>query len=152
MSWPLLWPPLWGARRGAARAGLYYRCLQRLIDAERGGEVNRATLELLGDVVETYLTVSMEDRTALRRQVEAEGGDIMALEAAELTWRSRVDLEVTLRTRREDIRKVVEVRFGRIAPEMEAIIDGTEAEEALNRLFERALTAQTESDLLRSAQ
>ncbi len=46
------------------------------MDAERAGEVNRATLELLGDVVETYLTIVAEDRAALRRQVEAEGGDM----------------------------------------------------------------------------
>jgi len=137
------------ARRGAARARLYYRCLQRLLDAERAGEVNQATMELLGDVVETYLTIGADDRAALRRQVEVEGGDIMALEATELTWRSRVDLDVTVRTRREDIRKIVEVRFGRVSPEVDAVIGETEAEEELNALFERALQAQTENDVLR---
>jgi len=85
------------------------------------------------------------------RQKE-EGGDIMALEATELTWRSRVDLDVTVRTRREDIKKAVEVRFGRVPPEVDAVIDGTETEEELNALFERALRAQTESDLLRPTQ
>ena len=72
----------------------------------------------------------------------------MALEAVELTWRSRVDLEATLRTRREDIRKVVQARFGRVSPEVEAVIAGTEAEAALSALFDRALAAQAESDLL----
>jgi len=135
--------------RGAARARLYYGCVRRLIDAERAGEVNPATRELLGDVVETYLPVGAQDRAAWRQQLETEGGDIMALEATELTWRSRVDLEATLRTRREDIRKVVQARFGRVSPEMEAVIDGTEAEEALNALFDQALAVQTETDLRR---
>ncbi len=118
-------------------------------DAERAGEASRATVELLGDVVETYLTIGPDDRAALRRQVEAEGEDIMALKTAELSWRSRVDLEVTLRTRREDIRKAVEVRFGRVSPEVDAIIGEATTEEELNALFERALRARTENDLLR---
>lgn len=46
--------------RGTARARLYYGCVRRLIDAERAGEVNPATRELLGDVVETYLGVAKE--------------------------------------------------------------------------------------------
>lgn len=54
-----------------------------------------------------------------------------------------------MRTRREDIRKVVEVRFGRVSPEVNAVIDETETDEELNALFERALRAQTENDMLR---
>ncbi len=119
------------------------------MDAERAGEASRATVELLGDVIETYLTIGANDRAALRRQVEAEGGDIMALEATELSWRSRVDLEVTLRTQRKDIRKAVEVRFGRVSPEVDAVIGEAATEEELNALFERALRAQTENDVLR---
>ncbi len=74
----------------------------------------------------------------------------MALEATELTWRSRVDLDVTVRTRREDIRKAVEVRFGRVSPEVDAVIGKTETKEELNALFEHALRAQTENEVLRS--
>ncbi len=95
------------------------------------------------------LPVAAQDRAAWRQQLEMEGGDIMALEATELTWRSRVDLEATLRTRREDIRKVMQARFGRVSPEMEAVINGTEVEEALNALFDQALAAQTETDVRR---
>jgi hypothetical protein len=135
--------------RGAARARLYYGCLRRLLDAEQTGEINPATRALLGDVVETYLAVAAEDRAALQQQLEGEGGEIMALDVTELTFMSRLDLEVTLRTRREDIRKVVQARFGRVSPEVKAVIDGTEEEEALNALFDQALAAQTESDLLR---
>lgn len=73
----------------------------------------------------------------------------MALETAELSWRSRVDLEVTLRTQRKDIRKAVEVRFGHVSPEVDAVIGETATEEELNALFERALRARTENDILR---
>jgi hypothetical protein len=134
--------------RGTERARLYYGCVHRLIEAERAGEVNRATMELLGDVVETYLPLSGEDRVALRQAVEQEGGDLMTLDATELTWRSRIDLEATLRTRREDVRKVVQAHFGRVSPEVEAVISGAQTEEALTALFDRALAVQVEADLL----
>lgn len=135
--------------RGAARARLYYGCLRRLLEAEQTGEINPATRALLGDVVGTYLPIGAEERAAWRRQLETERGDAMPLAVTELTWLSRVDLEVTLRTLRKDIRRVVEVRFGRVSPEVEAVIAGTEEEEALEALFDRALTATTERDLLR---
>lgn len=134
--------------RGAARARLYYGCVRRLLAAEQAGEVNRALMELLGDVVETYLPLGDDDRMALRQQLERDEGNIMALDATELTWRSRVDLEATLRTRREDIRKVLQARFGRLSPETAHLIDGTATEEGLNALFDRALAIQVESDLL----
>lgn len=134
--------------RGAARARLYYGCFRRLLDAEQAGEINPATRALLGDVVGTYLPVAAEERAAWRRQLEAERGDGMPLAVSELTWLSRVDLEVTLRTLRKDIKKVVQSRFGHVSPEVEALIDGTEDEDALNALFDQALVAQKESDLL----
>ncbi len=135
--------------RGAARARLYYGCLRRLLDAEQTGEINPATRALLGDVVETYLAVAAEDRAALQQQLEGEGGEIMALDVTELTFMSRLDLDATLRTLRRDIRKVVQARFRRLSPEVEAVISGTEDEEALNALFDKALAAQTENELLR---
>ena len=147
--------------RGAARAQLYYRCLQRFLEAEQTQEVNRAAATLLGDVVKTYLTVSAEDRAAIRQQVEEAGGDIMALDITELTWQSRHDLEVaeevtkevtkevTMNTRREDIRMVVESRFGLVSREMSAVINATENEDELNAFFKRALQVQKEDDLLR---
>jgi hypothetical protein len=137
--------------RGAARARLYYSCLRRLFDAERTGAINPATRELLGDVVGTYLPVGADDRAAFRQQLEAERGDSMPLAVSELTWLSRVDLEVTLRTLRKDIKKVVQARFGQVSPEVATLIDGTEDEEALEALFDQALVAQTERDLLPNA-
>ncbi len=110
--------------------------------------MNRATVELLGDVVETYLPLSGEDRVALRQAVEQEGGDLMTLDATELTWRSRIDLEAALRARREDVRKVVQAHVGRVSPEVEAVIREAQTEEALTTLFDRARAAHVEVDLL----
>ena len=132
--------------RGAKRAQLHFDCLEHLLAAERAGEINPATMELLGDVVETYLPLSVEDRTALRLQLQAEG-EVAAMETTELTWRSRFKLEV----RREDIKRVVQVRLGRLSPEVEAAINAITADEVLDAFFDRALVAQTESDLLRPA-
>lgn len=133
--------------RGAERAQLYYFCLQRLLDAERSGKINRAVLELLGDVIETYLPIGEVERMALRQQVMMEGGDIMALDATELTWRSRMDWEVTVRTRREDIRRIIRTRFGHVSADVEELIRGTDTEDGLDALFDHALTVQAESDL-----
>ncbi len=72
------------------------------------------------------------------------------MEATELTWRSRIDLEVTLRTRREDIRELMQGKFGRVSPEVEAVIDGAATEDDLSALFRRAIAAQTEDDLLQA--
>jgi len=46
--------------RGTRRAQLYFACLRRLLDAERAGEVNRAALQLLGAVIDTYLPRARE--------------------------------------------------------------------------------------------
>ncbi len=70
------------------------------------------------------------------------------MRTTELTWRSRVDQEVTIRTRREDIREIVRRKFGRVSPEVEALIDGTDAEDDLKALFGRTVDAQAEHDLL----
>jgi hypothetical protein len=148
-------------RRGAARARLYVTCLQQLLAAEASGDVDGATADLLADVVETYLPIRVEDRAALRVQLAREGGNETVMEATQLTWRSRVSLEVaeevtqrvtqevTLQTKREDIKELIQGRFGAVSPEMAALIDGADSVDDLNALFRRAITAQTESDLLR---
>jgi len=83
-------------------------------------------------VTDTYLPVDVEDRTAPapRVQVEATGGDVMAIETAELAWRDQVELEATTRARREnirraieDIRRAIQVRFGHVARPIEEVID-----------------------------
>lgn len=98
------------------------------------------TSELVGHV---------EDQAELRVQLgQAEGEELM--EATELTWAGRIDLEATLRTQRKAIREVVQYRFGQVSPDAQAVIDGTDAEEELDTLFKRALAAQTEQDFLQA--
>ena len=53
---------------GARRAQWCVACLRSPVGVERAREVNRATLQLLGAVFGTYLSVNVEDRTALRVQ------------------------------------------------------------------------------------
>jgi hypothetical protein len=139
--------------RGTRRAQLYFDCLRRLLEAAQAGAVNQATTRLLGAVIDTYLPVNVEDRVALRVQLEAQGqgGAVMAIEATELTWRDQVELEATRRTKREVIRRALHVRFGHVAPEVEELIDNTAADTDLDALFDRALLARSESDVRRAA-
>ncbi len=128
-----------------AQIGLYRACLRRVLTAERAGEVDPARAFLLGNLVETYLPLTDAEREALRLQLEQEGDPTM--EATELTWADQIDLRTTLRTRREDIKKLLEIRFGRISPQIAAKIDGTDSEEELALIFERAAVAKTEDEL-----
>ena len=73
----------------------------------------------------------------------------MVIEATELTWRDQVELEGATRAEREFIRELVRRKFERISPEVEALIGRTESEGDLRALFERAIDARAESDLLR---
>jgi len=120
--------------RGAQRARLYFACLQRLLAAEQAGEVNQAATRLLGAVIDTYLPVTVEDRTALRVQLQATGGDVMAIEATELTWRDQVELEAM----REAIATVIKARFGQVSPTIQATLEGTQSEDAL--VLQREMT------------
>jgi len=131
--------------RGARRAALHVACLQRLLTAARAREVDPATADLLADVVTTYLPADIEDRAVLRLQLEEQGGHTMAVDLSQLTWASRREIEV----RQEDIRELVQERFGSVSPEVEAAIEqSAETDDALMALFRKAATAQTESDLL----
>jgi len=136
--------------RGARRAQLYFACLRRLVDAEQAGDVNRAVTRLLGAVIDTYLPVNVEDRVALRVQLEAEGqgGEVMVIETTELTWRDQVELEASVRASRKDIRSIIQVRFGRVSPAVEAALEGMQSEDALDVFLRRAAIAPTEDDLL----
>jgi len=131
--------------RGARRAALHVACLQRLLTAARAREVDLATADLLADVVTTYLPTNVEDRAALRLQLQEQGGDTMAVDLSQLTWASRREIEV----RQEDIRELVQIRFGQVSPDVEAAIDkSADTDDELEALFRRAATARTESDLL----
>jgi len=131
--------------RGARRAALHVACLQRLLIAARAREVDPATADLLADVVATYLPAGIEDRTALRLQLQEQGGHTMAVDLSQLTWASRHEIEVTQNL----IREAVQERFGSVSPDVEAAIEqSAETDDALDALFRRAVTARTESDLL----
>ncbi len=132
--------------RGARRAALHVACLQQLLTAARAKEVDPATADLLADVVTTYLPTNVEDRAALRLQLQQEqGGHTMAVDLSHLTWASRREIEI----RQEDIRELVQIRCGRISPDVEAAIEqSAETDDALMALLRRAATAWTESGLL----
>jgi len=132
--------------RGAKRVALHDACVRRVIEVERAGVVDRARLHMLADLIETHLPVTLEQREKLGVQLP-QGGD-RAMEATELTWASRIDLEASVRTRRDYIKKVIRARFGRVTPEVEAAIDGTDSEDDLDGMHDLALVAQSESELL----
>ena len=130
-----------------AQIGLHLACLRRVFDAERGGEVDAARAFLLGNLVVTYLPLTDEEREALRIQLEQKGD--VTMDATELTWAGQIDLRSSLRTRREDVRRAIQLRFGRVSPEVDALVEVTETEEGLTALFDRAVVAQNEDGLLR---
>jgi hypothetical protein len=135
--------------RGARRAQLYFDCLRRLLEATRAGEVNQAATRLLGAVIDTYLPVDVEDRVALRVQLEAQGqGDnVMAIAVTELTWRDQVEFQAS----RKDIRTVIQTRFGQVSPTMQAALQSMQSEEALDAFLRRAAAAPTEDELVEYA-
>ena len=71
------------------------------------------------------------------------------MDATELTWADQIDLHSSLRTQRKDIRRLVQLKFGRVSPEINALVEATETKEGLTALFDRAVVAQNEDELLR---
>jgi hypothetical protein len=63
------------------------------------------------------------------------------MDATELTWADQIDLRSSLRTRREDIRRLVQLKFGRVSSDVDALVEATETEEGLTALFDRAVVA-----------
>ncbi len=113
--------------------------------AEESGKVDAARAFLLGNLIETHLPLSDAEREALRIQLEQEGDTTM--DVTELTWAGQIDLRVSLRVKRDDIRRVVQRRFGQVTPQVEAFIAATETEEDLDALLDRAVVARTEDEL-----
>lgn len=89
------------------------------------------------------------EREALRLQLEQEGDTTM--EATELTWADQIDLRASMRKGRQDIKKLIGIKFGRISPDMEAYIDGIDSEETLDAFFERVAAAQTDTELVQDS-
>ena len=67
------------------------------------------------------------------------------MEATELTWADWI----SLRARREYVRRAIQLRFGRVSPEVDARVEAIETEDGLTALFDRALVSQNEDELLR---
>ena len=130
-----------------AQIRLRLACLRRVHDAERSGQVDAARTFLLVNLVATYLPLTDEERDALRVQLSQEGD--VTMDATELTWAGQIDLRSSLRTRREDIKRLIQFKFGRVSPEVDARVEATETEDGLTALFDRAVVAQNEEDLLR---
>ena len=130
-----------------AQIRLRLACLRRVHDAERDGTVNAAQVILLVNLVATYLPLTEEEREALRVQLKQEGD--VTMDATELTWADQIDLRSSLRTQRKDIRRLVQLKFGRVSPEINALVEATETKEGLTALFDRAVVAQNEDELLR---
>lgn len=127
---------------------LRHACLRRVLDAEQAGAVDPARAFLLGNLVETYLPISVEEREALRLQLTREGNTTMDVDVAELTWAGRIDLDVSLRTKRDAVRRVVQRRFGLVAPDVEAVIAATDTEDGLDALLDQAVVARTQDELV----
>ena len=72
-----------------------------------------------------------------------------AMEPTTLEGAQQLFRENSMRTRREDIRRLVQLKFGRVSPEVDALIEAPETEEGLTALFDRAVVAQREDELLR---
>jgi len=67
------------------------------------------------------------------------------MEATELTWADRI----SLRARREYVRRLIQLKFGRVSPEIDALVEATGTVDRLTALFDRAVVAQNEDELLR---
>src|SRR5919201_2327865 len=127
-----------------AQIRLHLACLRRVHDAERGGTVDAAQAFLLVNLVATYLPLTDEEREALRVQLSQEGD--VTMDATELTWADQIDLRSSLRTRREDIKRLIQFKFGRVSPEVDARVEATETADGLTALFDRTLVAQNEDE------
>jgi hypothetical protein len=89
----------------------------------------------------------VEEREELRVQGQQEGD--AAMEPTTLEGARQLFREHSLRTRREDIRRLVQLRFGRVWPEVDELIATTWTEDGMTGLFDRAVVAQHEDELLR---
>jgi hypothetical protein len=98
--------------------------------------------------VQTYLPLNDAERDALRVQLEAQG-DAMMIKATELkTWADELFERKAIQTKHEVIGRLVQLKFGQVSPQVAALIDSTDTEDASNALFDRVFAAETESDLL----
>jgi len=121
------------------RAELKIAIVRRL----RESDLDEARLFLLVNVVKTYLTLDEAEQVDYRARLQQEkGGE--DVEATELTWADRI----AMRTRREDVKQVIELKFGRVSPEIAALIDTADTAASMTALLARVVAAETEEQLL----
>jgi len=121
------------------RAELKIAIIRRL----RESGLDEARLFLLVNVVETYLTLDEAEQVDYRARLQQEeGGE--DVEATELTWADRI----AMRTRREDVKQVIELKFGRVSPEIATLIDTADTAASMTALLARVVAAETEEQLL----
>lgn len=82
-----------------------------------------------------------------RRQA-LEAGDVAATESVALTWRDQIELEAVTRAKREDIRAIIQLRFGQVSPAVEAALESMRQQAALDAFLRRAAVASIEDELL----
>lgn len=144
-----------------SRPELYIACIQHIMAAEAGGEVNAAEAWLLGEMLLAYGDLTEGER-ALAHQVAArrpEGRDIMATEGswfrtqvAEAERRGieqgiKQGIEQSIEQSREMIREIALVRFGVVPAGLAARLAQAHNEEDL-RLLARAVAAAPDSAAL----
>jgi len=140
----------WHRARRSRSIWLLRRALRRIRDARQNDEVDDVRAFFLGNAILSYFDAHAEDREELRVQLDQEGeGELM--QATDLTWAGRIDLEATLRTMRENIGDIIIARFGQVSPDVQLLIDGTRDEGQMKVLLRRAATVEVESELLQAA-
>jgi len=138
-------------RARAAQIQLHLAALRRVLAAARAGEVNVAQAFLLASLVDTYLPLSIQERAEV---VELEQGGNTTMDvptgAPTLEWAQQLFRDNALRRQREDIRRILQVRFGRVTPEVDGVLEAMATEEDATAFLERAVVAPTEGELLQS--
>jgi hypothetical protein len=129
-----------------AQVRLHITALRRVLDAARAGDVDAAQAFLLGNLIDTYLPLSVEEQAELRVQL---GQGDRSMGTREWTWADQLALETRLAGERRTTRHLIQRKFGRVPPDVEREIESITTEEELMALFDRALAAVTEADLLR---
>jgi len=89
------------AKGRAARIALHLACLRGVQQAAEAGELDDARMELLVNMIATYLPLSATERNELRVQLQR-GGDT-TMEATELTWADRILLRGRTQGRQEGV-------------------------------------------------
>ncbi len=73
------------------------------------------------------------------------------MEGTRLTWADEIILRNELQTRREDIRHLIQRKFGEAPAGVDAVIGSAGTDDEITALFDRAIFARIEDDLLQTS-